>query len=187
MTPREVIDFLNIISVLKTNTRHCYTQLDRKESVADHIWRTSLMPMLIENVFPDVDMNKVIRMCLIHDLGEAVTGDIPVFIKTESNEATEVLAIEKLLEKLPEDVRTNFRELFKEMSALETKEAKLYKALDNMEAVIAHNESPLSTWLPLEYELNLTYGEDKVAFSEWLKELKDECNKDTLKKIKSGV
>ena len=187
MTPREVIDFLNIVSVLKTNTRHCYTQLDRKESVADHIWRTALIPMLIENDFPDIDMNKVIRMILIHDLGEAVTGDIPVFVKTESNEATEELAIKSLLENLPDDIKSNFQELFKEMSAMQTKEAKLYKALDNMEAVIAHNESPLSTWLPLEYELNLNYGKDKVEFSTWLQELKEECNKDTRKKIEKGV
>ena len=186
MTPREVINFLNIVGALKINTRHCYTQLDRKESVADHVWRTALIPLLIQNDFPDVDMNKVIKMILIHDLGEAVTGDIPVFAKTQSNEETEEIAIEKLLENLPNDIRSNFKELFLEMSALETKEAKLYKALDNMEAVISHNESPLSTWLPLEYELNLTYGEDKVAFSEWLKELKSGCNEDTRKKIEKG-
>ncbi len=186
MTPREVIDFLNIVAVLKTNTRHCYTQPGRKESVADHIWRTALIPMLIEKDFPDIDMNKVIRMVLIHDLGEAVTGDIPVFAKTDSNEETELVAIDNLMLNLPEDIRAEFKALYAEMLALETKEAKLYKALDNMEAVIAHNESPLSTWLPLEYELNLTYGEDKVAFSEWLKELKAECNKDTREKIEKG-
>ena len=45
------------------------------------------------------------------------------------------------------------------METLETSEAKLYKALDNMEAVIQHNESDISTWLPLEYELQLTHGE----------------------------
>lgn len=76
-------------------------------------------------------------------------------------------------------------ELFKEMEALATPEAKLWKALDNMEAVMAHNESDLSTWLPIEYEMNLTYGEQNVAWSEWTKELKAEINKDTRKKLNS--
>ena len=69
------------------------------------------------------------------------------------------------------------------MEALETTEAKIYKALDKMEALIQHNEADISTWLPLEYELNLTYGEQQVQFSEYMKELKAQINQDTLDKI----
>ena len=69
------------------------------------------------------------------------------------------------------------------LTALETGEAKLYKALDKLEAVIQHNESPLDTWLPLEYELNLTYGNDAVAFSPYLKALRAEVLANTQKKI----
>jgi ABC-type sulfate/molybdate transport systems ATPase subunit len=56
---------------LKCNTRHCYTSSGRHESVAEHSWRIALMAMLLTEEFPEADMNKVIRMCLIHDLGEA--------------------------------------------------------------------------------------------------------------------
>lgn len=186
MTPRELIDFTNFIGKLKTTYRHCYTSENRQESVADHSWRIALMAMLCEDEFPDVDINKVIKMCLIHDFGEAVTGDIPAFYKTEEHEDTEEKAIDKLLKRLPDPVEKELSLLFDEMEELKTPEAKLWKSLDNMEAVIAHNESDISTWLPLEYSLNLTYGEENVAWSEWTKELKAEINKDTIKKIEEN-
>ena len=77
MKPSELIDILAVAEKLKCNTRHCYTSSGRHESVAEHSWRISLMAMLLTGEFPEADMNKVIRMCLIHDLGDAVTGDIP--------------------------------------------------------------------------------------------------------------
>ena len=69
---------------------------------------------------------------------------------------------------------------------LEKTEAKIYKAIDGLEALIQHNISDLSTWIPREYELNKTYADDKVAFSDYLKELREEVRKDTLKKIDEG-
>jgi putative hydrolase of HD superfamily len=69
------------------------------------------------------------------------------------------------------------------MAARETIEAKLYKALDGLEAVIQHNDSPLDTWLPLEYELNLTYAEDRVTFSPYLTALRAEIRRITEEKI----
>lgn len=59
-------------------------------------------------------------------------------------------------------------ELYEEMAQRNTLEAKLYKAIDGLEAVIQHNASDLSTWIPLEYTLNKTYADDKVAFSDYL-------------------
>ena len=73
MTPKEFLDILHIAERLKCGTRHSYTSSGRHESVAEHSWRISLMAMLLTTAFPEADMNKVIRMCLIHDLGEAVT------------------------------------------------------------------------------------------------------------------
>ena len=185
MTPRELIDFATTVGKLKTTYRHCYTEHDRRESVADHTWRITLKAMLCKDEFPEIDILRVMEMCLIHDFGEAVTGDIPAFNKTAVHEDIEGKAIEKLLKTLPPEKEKELSALFKEMEALETPEAKLWKALDNMEAVMAHNESDLSTWLPVEYEMNLTYGEQNVAWSEWTKELKVEINKDTRKKLNS--
>ena len=58
------------------------------------------------------------------------------------------------------------------MSALESGEAKTYKALDTLEALVSHDESDVSTWLPLEHDLQLTYGREAMAFSPWIAELR---------------
>ena len=76
--------------------------------------------------------------------------------------------------------------LYAEMDARETVEAKIYKAIDNLEAVHQHNLSDLSTWIPQEYHLNQTYGTDKVAFSPYLTALREELKKDTLEKIENA-
>ena len=72
------------------------------------------------------------------------------------------------------------------MEARETLEAKLHKALDNLEAVIQHNESDIATWTDHEYDLNLRYGYDKCAFSEYMTALRDEIKADTVKKIEDN-
>ena len=142
------------------------------------------MGMLLEEEFPGVDINKVIRMCLIHDLGEAFTGDIATFHKTQEDTCKEERLFAEWVEGFPEVQRQQFQELLREMDRLETQEARLYKALDKLEAVIQHNESDITTWLPLEYDLQLTYGEKEVEYSPYLKELKDYINGITRKKIK---
>ena len=62
------------------------------------------------------------------------------------------------------------------MDALETEESLLVRALDRMEAVITHNECDPATWLPLEYDLQCTYGVNEAAFSPTLKDLRAEVN-----------
>lgn len=186
MSPTELIKILNVAEKLKCNTRHCYTSSGRHESVAEHCWRTALMAMLLEKEFPQADMNKVIKMILIHDLGEAFTGDIPCFEKSSNDEKKESRVLDDWVQTFPEPERTQWLELYAEMNALETQEAKIYKALDKMEAVIQHDESDLSTWLPLEYELQFKYGTENVQFSEYMKNLKAEIDKITQNKIASS-
>ena len=185
MNPREYIEFLSKIEKLKCNTRHSWTSSGRRESVAEHSWRLSVMALLCADEYPELDINKVIKMCLIHDFGEAVTGDIPSFYKTENHEKEEK-AIKNLLSTLPDDICTEFSALFDEMNELATPEAKLFKALDNLEAVVSHNEANLSTWIPLEYEENLVYGQKNCEWSEWTRELREELRKDSVKKIEDG-
>ena len=168
MEPRELLDALAVADRLKDTTRHCYTVGGRHESVAEHSWRAALMAYFLRDEFPEADMDKVIKMLLIHDLGESFTGDIPSFRKTEENETTEEKLLYNWVASLPQPYAAEMRALYEEMAARETTEAKIYKAIDNFEAVIQHNESPLSTWIPDEYELNRTYGWDKAAFSPYL-------------------
>lgn len=187
MEPKELLDFLHIAEKLKCNTRHSYTSNWRHESVAEHSWRLALMALLMKDQIPGVDMDKVLRMCLIHDLGEAITGDIPSFEKTDANERTEAKAIDGLVASLPHPLSGELAALFAEMESKETPEARVFKALDRMEAVLQHNEAPLETWIPLEYELNRTYGTEDAAPYPFLKALREQMCRDTEEKISGNM
>ena len=138
------------------------------------------MALLLKREFPDVNIDRVVDMCLIHDLGECFTGDIPTFIKTDSDRSVEDSLLDQWVSSLPEEVSAELKSLYAEMEAQETKESKIYKALDKLEALIQHNESPLSTWSENEYELNKTYAFNTVEFSDWLTELRKEILQDIL-------
>lgn len=186
MRPTDLLAILAVAEKLKCNTRHAITTSGRQESVAEHSWRLALMAWLVQDEFPQADMNKVIRMCLVHDLGEAFTGDIPAFLKKTEDEQKEECLLQTWVTSFPEPYSKEILELIKEMNAMETKEAKIFKALDKMEAVIQHNEADISSWLPLEYDLQLVYGEENVQFSPWFCQLKEEVNRWTREKIREG-
>lgn len=143
------------------------------------------MAMLCADEYPNLDINKVIKMCLIHDLGEAITGDIPAFLKNEVHEKDEEKAIETLITPLPFVLKEEMLSLFAEMKAMDTDEAKLYKSLDNIEAVISHNEADISTWISREYQENLIYGSENCNWSEWIRRLREEVKQDSIKKIQN--
>ena len=183
MKGRELLDALETALRLKDVTRHCYTAGGRRDSVAEHSWSAALTAYFIKDEFPGVDTDKVIKMCLIHDIGEAFTGDIPSFDKSAADEKTEERMLADWVDTLPPELRSELASLYAEMNAMETPEARLYKAIDGFDAVIQHNLSDLSTWIPKEYELNKTYAEDRCGDSEFLKELRREMRADTERKI----
>lgn len=186
MKARELIEVFTVAERLKNTTRHCYTSAGRHESVAEHSWMCTLLAFFMRDEFPDADMDKVIKMCILHDLGECFTGDVPAFDKNQGHEQREETLLDGWVGTLPEPYCSEMRKLYDEMIARQTMEARIYKAIDNLEAVMQHNLSDLSTWIPLEYELNLTYGDDKVAFSDYLMTLRQEIRKDTVEKISAN-
>ena len=178
MEVRALLDVLHIAERLKDELRHCETSRGRRESVAEHSWRLALMAFFMKDEFPALDMDKVIKMCL--------TGDIPTFLKSASDEKKEDTALFDWVASLPAPYNTELAALYTEMGALQTDEAKLYKALDKLEAVIQHNESDIRSWEPLEYDLNRTYAYDAVAFSPYLTKLREAVREDTEEKIKAA-
>ena len=185
MSPREYLEILHVAERLKDTPRHCTTSGRRIESVAEHSWRVSLMAFLLRQEFPDPDMDRVIRMCLIHDLGECFTGDIPTFLKSAADRENEDSLLARWIGTLPAELTKEMSALYAEMDAQQTPEARLYKSLDKLEALIQHNESPLDTWSENEFALNKVYAFDTVAFSDWLTELRKEILQDTLEKIET--
>jgi len=183
MDVRSFLNAMHVAEKLKDTMRHCYSSGGRHESVAEHSWRAALMAYMMKDEFPDADMDKVIRMLLVHDLGECFTGDIPTFDKNQRHEKIEEQLLDEWVGSLPAPFAGELRALYDEMNARETIEAKIYKAIDGLEALIQHNESDISTWLPLEYDLNLSYAWDKVAFSSYLSELREAVKKETIEKI----
>ena len=89
MDARQYLEILHVAERLKDTPRHCTTTKGRTESVAEHSWRMSLMAFLLRHEFDDVDIDRVMAMCLIHDLGECFTGDIPTFVKTDNDRMIE--------------------------------------------------------------------------------------------------
>lgn len=185
MEPRRLIEVMALAEQMKNQTRHSWTSGGRHESVAEHSWRLGVLAYFVKDEFPEADMERVMLMCMFHDIGEAFTGDVPAFEKDERHEKEEERQVRKWIGELPEPYRDELWELFEEMKAKRTLEAKIYKALDRLEALIQHNEADISTWLPLEYDLQLTYGEKDVSFSSYLKELRRQVNLDSIEKMKS--
>lgn len=183
MDVRELLDFMHVAEKLKCNTRHSWTSDGRRESVAEHTCRLCMFAWLVKDEFPELDIGRVIQLCLFHDLGEAVTGDIPCFEKKDSHRKAEAEGIRQAAAMLPEEYEEELLLMFKELEENVTPEAKLVHALDKMEAVIQHNEAPISTWLPLEYELQLTYGQEQAREFSYLQELRKAVDEDTRRKI----
>lgn len=183
MDCEKLLKVMHTTERLKDTMRHCYTSAGRRESVGEHCWRLLLLAYFVTDEFEGIDTEKLLKMCIIHDLGEIFTGDIPVFNKTKSNEETEENLLFKWLETLDEPFRTEMLCLYKEMDELKTTESRVYKALDGIEALIQHNESDIKTWLESEYGLQLTYADDKTAFSEYLKELRESVRQESISKI----
>ena len=185
MEPKDFLAIMHQVEHLKNVTRHCDTTSGRRESVAEHSWRLALMPLLLRDSFPELDMDKVTQMCLIHDLGEAFTGDKPAFDKTEADSQAEKEAYLQWLSTLPPALSGTMTALLSEMEALRTPEARFYKALDKMEALIQHNESDISGWLPLEYDLQKTYGWENCTHDPRLMALREGVLQETLEKIEN--
>ena len=184
MKSEKLIEVLSVAERLKDAVRHCYTSGGRHESVAEHSWRITLMAYFVSDEFPEADLLKIMKMCLIHDLGEAFTGDIPTFEKTDKDSKKEVDVLGEWVKTLPEPFSKEMSELYQEMEEQQTLEARIYKALDKLEALIQHNESDIKTWIPLEYDLQMTYGNEQVKFSEYLTELRAKVREDSVQKIR---
>ena len=166
MRPTElagVLDFLRAAERLKNVTRSAWTSEGRRESVAEHSWRLCLMALVLRPSFPEVDFARLLRICLVHDLGEAIGGDVPAPEQARSTASglapkadAERRDLLQLLEPLPAAQREEIVELWDEYEAAATPEARLAKALDKLETILQHNQGRNPA--DFDYRFNLGYG-----------------------------
>lgn len=183
MKTDNLIAFLDAAEKLKCNTRHSWTSSGRQESVAEHSWRLCVFAWLLRHEFPELKMERVIELCMFHDIGEALTGDFAAFHKGEQEEHREEEALKQLTELLDGPEKEELAELLREVVEKKTPEAVLFTALDKMEALLQHNEAPISSWLPLEYELQMEYGNEQSGAFPYTKMLRERLRQDSLRKI----
>lgn len=152
--------FIREAERLKNVLRTAYTSEGRHESTAEHSWRLALLAAVLTGERPELDMQRVVLMCLIHDLGEAFDGDIPAVAQTTPGvkAASELAAIDRLTRLLPPEAGAGIREIWEEYEACQTPEARWVKALDKAETIIQHNQG--ANPAGFDYAFNLTYGSE---------------------------
>jgi len=163
-----ILDFLRAAEALKVNTRSAHTSAGQQESVAEHTWRLCLMAMVLAPSVPEVDFARLVRICIVHDLGEAIGGDIPApeqARRTSSGLAhkadDERRDLVTLVQPLPPALRDEIIALWDEYEAAVTPEARLAKALDKLETILQHTQGQNPP--DFDYRFNLGYGREHTA------------------------
>lgn len=177
---KSILEVMALAEKLKFELRHSYTSEGRQESVAEHTWRMSLMAVLIEPLLSkSVDMARMLKMIIIHDLVEAEARDVSALDVLRNpdirkqKELNEQKAIENIRAALTETNGQEIYELWYEFEAKETYEAKVANAMDKLEVQLQHNHADLTTWEEIEYEMTylITKHTDFDETIDLLKEL----------------
>ena len=152
-----ILEFLRSAESLKNVTRTSWTSAGNRESVAEHTWRLCLMAVVLGPSFDGVDIAKLMKMCVIHDLGEAIGGDISAKLQPpEGKSAQERADLLQLLAPLPHDAQDEIVGLWDEYENAASLEARIAKALDKLETIMQHNQGRNPN--TFDYAFNLTYG-----------------------------
>lgn len=167
-----VIAFLQGAERLKDTLRSGATSGGRRESAAEHSWRLALLALLLDRDLGAVDRLKVLKLCLVHDLGEAISGDIPAVDQSpdDGRAARERADMATLCAPLPADLSADLLALWDEYAAAATPEAKLAKGLDKIETVLQHAIGANDPGF--DYAFNLGYGQDRTAALPLLRQIR---------------
>jgi putative hydrolase of HD superfamily len=173
-----VLTFLRSAERLKDVTRSAWTSGGHPESVAEHTWRLCLMALVLRDRFPDVDLGRLLKICIVHDLGEALHGDIPAPAQGELGKAAdERRDLLELLTPLPERLRAELTALWDEYEAAASPEAKVAKALDKLETILQHNQGQNPP--DFDYRYNLDYGRRQTDAVPALAPMRERLDRET--------
>jgi len=150
--------FLRKAERLKSVLRSAHTASGRAESTAEHSWRLCLMAMAFEDSLPELDFPKLLKMCVIHDLGEAINGDIPAVSQATHPDkgAQERRDLLTVAADLDEPFKAALLALWDDYENAASPEARAAKALDKLETILQHNQGRNPP--DFDYAFNLSYG-----------------------------
>ncbi|MFM0041729.1 HD domain-containing protein [Paraburkholderia sediminicola] len=179
------LEFLREAEKLKDVLRSAHTSSGRNESTAEHSWRLCLMAITFEDELGDLDFVRVLKMCVIHDLGEALHGDIPAIeqLAISNKSEQERRDLVTLAHTLDESTRDNILSLWDEYESAASPEARAVKALDKLETLLQHNQGKNPE--NFDYEFNLGYGRkytDATALFKALREMLDDETRRNMQK-----
>ena len=157
-----IVEFLQSAEALKDTLRSGHTGHGRAESVAEHSWRLTLLVLLLRDEMQGIDVLHLIELCIIHDLGEAIGGDVPAPLQfNDPNRAEREHAdFRTLCEGLPVDLRDRLVSLHREYERGETPEAVMAKGLDKIETILQHVKGANAA--DFDHGFNLHYGQDRT-------------------------
>ena len=138
-----IVDFIKEIEKLKSVTRFNRTLDGRFENSAEHSWQSAMASIVLQDYYPEkLNMEKVISMLLIHDLGEIYAGDTWVFNdeKKVHSHDRELESIEKTMRILPEEKYLNTKNSWLEFEKGQSAEARYARVIDALVPLINHLE-----------------------------------------------
>jgi putative hydrolases of HD superfamily len=178
--------FLREAERLKGVLRSGFTSTGRPESTAEHSWRLALMALVFADELPGLDLARVLKLCLVHDLGEAIHGDIPAIHQHAhpDKSAQERADLHTLTRDLDAGLRAEIIALWDEYEAAATPEAQAVKAFDKLETILQHNQGDNPP--DFDYAFNLGYGRKHTATAPLFAALRDMLDRDTAARAASA-
>lgn len=157
---KKYLEFMKEVEGLKSTLRTAHTALGRQESTAEHSWRLALGAAVLCHEFPELDREKVMLMCLVHDLGELYTGDVPAILKPDPGEKhrQEQEDVVRAAACLPPPCAEEIAALCEEYNQCATPEARFVKAMDKAETILQHSQGDNPP--DFDYVFNLSYGKE---------------------------
>lgn len=178
------LSFLRQAERLKDTLRNSYTTEGKIESVAEHTWRLTLFALVFADLLPEINLLHLLKLCILHDLGEAIHGDIPASeqINKELKSTKERQDFQVLIGALPKHLEEEFLKLWDEYENAASQEAQIAKGLDKLETILQHNQG--KTPHDFDFLFNLKYGKEYTDLFPILFELRSLIDLETISKIK---
>jgi len=172
--------FFRRAEALKDTLRNSWTAGGRRESTAEHSWRLGLMAIALQDELPGIDHARLLRMLVLHDLGEALNGDVPAPLQGPGKTSGERADLLALLAGLPDPTSRRILDLWDEYNAVATPEARIAKGLDRLETVLQHVQG--ANPADFDYAFNLGYGQTHTAAHPLIEALRKPVDAETARR-----